>query len=464
MEELLKKIEENRNEIIENTRELLKIKSIETEPIDNKPFGNGVNDALEYTLKLCESFGFKTKNLDNYVGYAEYGEGKEMMAILVHLDIVPEGNDWTYPPYEAQVHDGKIYARGAIDDKGPAMASIYALKIIKDLNIKLNKRVRIIFGLNEETGWKCMDYYKEKEENPTFGFTPDAEFPVINGEKGIVSYRLERKFKNDGKIYIVDFKGGQRVNMVPDKAEIELYFDDLFMSYIQEIKKEIKDTDYEYKRNGIKLKITSKGVSTHGSTPQFGINAITKMLKMLDKVLERDCEMKSFAKEITEKIGMDYTGKGLGIDFSDEKSGELTFNLGTVEYDHKEGLVKFGVNIRYPVTIDKEDIKRNIEKNLPGYEVIETESKLPIFVSPEDDFIKNLMEVYRESTGDYESEPMVIGGGTYARAFPNVVAFGALFPGEEMLAHEKDEYIKEDNLIKLVEIYSKAILKLTKDK
>ncbi len=460
MEKLLDIIEQDKDELIEKTREILQIKSVEDDPEGDMPFGKGVNDSLEYALNLCESLGFRTKNLDNYVGYAEYGEGEEMMAILVHLDVVPEGEGWTYPPYAAEIHDGKIYARGSIDDKGPAMASIYALKAVKDLGIELGKRVRIIFGANEETGWKCMDYYKEHEEAPSFGFTPDAEFPVINGEKGIVSYSLQRKFNNDGKIYIMDFKGGQRVNMVPDRAEMELYFDDLFMSFIQDIKNEIKDTDYEYKRNGIKLRIISKGISTHGSTPQFGINAITKMLKMLDKVVERDCELKNFAGEITEKIGMDYTGKGLGIDFSDEQSGDLTFNLGTADYDYEEGLIKLGVNIRYPVTVDKDDIKKKIEEALPGYEVIETEAKGPIFIDPEDDFIKNLMDVYRESTGDEEAQPMVIGGGTYARAFDNVVAFGAVYPGGEMLAHEKDEYIEVDHLVKLVEIYSKAIIKL----
>ncbi|MDO5708213.1 MAG: dipeptidase PepV [Andreesenia angusta] len=458
MEKLIENIEKNKDEIIENTREILKIKSVEDKSKANMPFGKGVNDSLEYVLKLCEKLGFKTCNLDNYLGYAEYGEGEQMMGILVHLDVVPEGNNWSYPPYGAEIDNGKIYARGAIDDKGPAMASIYALKMVKDLGIKLNKRVRIIFGTNEETDWKCMDYYKQKEEIPDFGFTPDAEFPVINGEKGIVHYRLSKEVKNDSKIYIMELNGGQRVNMVPDRAEIELYFDDMFMNYIQEMKEEIKGTDYEYKRNGIKFRIISKGISSHGSTPQFGINAITKLFGMIDKIIDRDCELKKLVSEITQTIGMDYTGKGLDCNFSDEESGDLTLNLGKVSYD--KGIVDFDIDIRYPISVDKEEIKKNIESKLPGYKVVELDSKRPIYISPNDDFVKTLLEVYREATNDLESEPMVIGGGTYARAFDNMVAFGAIYPGQEILAHEKDEFIEVDHLLKLVEIYSRAIIKL----
>lgn len=458
MEKLIENIEKNKDEIIENTREILKIKSVEDKSQANMPFGKGVNDSLEYVLKLCEKLGFKTCNLDNYLGYAEYGEGEQMMGILVHLDVVPEGNNWSYPPYGAEIDNGKIYARGAIDDKGPAMASIYALKMVKDLGIKLNKRVRIIFGTNEETDWKCMDYYKQKEEIPDFGFTPDAEFPVINGEKGIVHYRLSKEVKNDSKIYIMELNGGQRVNMVPDRAEIELYFDDMFMNYIQEMKEEIKGTDYEYKRNGIKFRIISKGISSHGSTPQFGINAITKLFGMIDKIIDRDCELKKLVSEITQTIGMDYTGKGLDCNFSDEESGDLTLNLGKVSYD--KGIVDFDIDIRYPISVDKEEIKKNIESKLPGYKVVELDSKRPIYISPNDDFVKTLLEVYREATNDLESEPMVIGGGTYARAFDNMVAFGAIYPGQEILAHEKDEFIEVDHLLKLVEIYSRAIIKL----
>lgn len=451
-------IESRKDEVIEKLQELLRIRSVEGEPKEGMPFGEGVAQSLDYTLDLCRKLGLETTNIDNKFGYCEYGEGEDLLGILVHLDVVPEGEGWTYPPYAAEIHDGKIYARGAIDDKGPAISVIYALYIVKELGIKLNKRVRIIFGTNEETDWKCMDCYRKTCESPTMGFTPDGGFPVINGEKGIVTYNISRDFHNDGKIYITEFSGGQRENMVPDRAVIELFFSDNFLDYIRTIQKEIKDTDFEAKRNGVKLRIISKGISTHGSTPEFGINAISKLMVLLNNIIDRDCELKRFLNEYVEKIGMEYNGESLGVDFSDKESGPLTFNVGTAKFEN--GVIDLGVNIRYPVTVNKDDIKSGIEANYDGVRVTETDYKKPIFIPTDDPFIQTLLEVYKESTGDYDAEPMVIGGGTYARAFDNVVAFGAVFPNQEMLAHEKDEYISVDHMMKLVEIYSKAIVKL----
>ncbi|HHY13423.1 MAG TPA: Sapep family Mn(2+)-dependent dipeptidase, partial [Thermoanaerobacterales bacterium] len=182
---LEKQIERYRNDIIKSVQEQIKIKSVKGESKPGMPFGEGPREALEHALKLSEELGFKTKNVDGYAGHAEYGEGDDIVGVLVHLDVVPEGTGWVHPPYGGEIHDGKIYGRGTIDNKGPAIAALYALKALKDSGVNMKRRVRIIFGTDEESGWEDMDYYMENEENPMCGFSPDALFPIINSEKGI---------------------------------------------------------------------------------------------------------------------------------------------------------------------------------------------------------------------------------------------------------------------------------------
>ena len=172
-------IENYKNEIIKTTQELIQIPSTHSNSDDpSKPFGENINKSLEYMLNLGNKLGFRTKNIDGYCGYIEFGEGNELIGIIGHLDVVPEGDNWIFPPFSGTISDNKIFGRGAIDDKGPVVSSLYAMKIVKD-NYKINKRVRLILGLNEERDWQCINYYKEHEELPTIGFSPDADFPCI---------------------------------------------------------------------------------------------------------------------------------------------------------------------------------------------------------------------------------------------------------------------------------------------
>ena len=214
-------IDSYEDNIIKSTQEIIRIKSVEAEAKPNMPFGEGPYKALEKALELSKEMGFDTKNLEGYAGYAEFGEGEETVGVLVHLDVVPEGEGWTYPPYGGEIHDGKIFGRGTTDDKGPAIATLYAMKALKDSEIPLSRKIRIIFGTNEETGWGCMDYYFKHENPPTMAFTPDADFPVIHGEKGIIVFDLVQKINSNGccGIIVRELKGGNAPNMVPDHAE-----------------------------------------------------------------------------------------------------------------------------------------------------------------------------------------------------------------------------------------------------
>lgn len=462
-----KNIDSHKDDIIKTLCDFVKIKSVESEGSSDKPFGPEVDEALRFILKKSESLGFRVKNLDGYVGYAEYGDGEETVGILVHVDVVPAGDGWSYPPFEAHMDNGKIFGRGTLDDKGPTVAALYALNAIKESGIPLKKKVRIIFGADEETNCVGMNYYLDRELPPCCGFTPDANFPVINGEKGILSLRLGKRVKHDkdGEAFIKRIEGGTAINVVPDYCFAEIMAD---KSRKEAIIKELEQYNEEY-GNSLKyelgegcIKIESIGRSAHASTPEEGKNAISILLDFLEKLNFEWDDVLGFIREYNKYIGMEYNGQSLGCGLEDEMSGKLTLNVGLISCEKEKMDIR--VDIRYPITCDWEVIVNSIKEKLShsGIEVAVEGHEKPIYFPEDHPMVSKLIEVYRRHTGDIESKPLVIGGGTYARFMDNIIAFGPVFPGEEELAHQKDEYISIDNLIKIADIYADAIYELAK--
>lgn len=458
-----KKIDLMKEELVHTTIELVKIKSIEEEAVADMPFGEGPAKALEYMLKLSDEMGFKTVNLDNYVGYAEYGEGDEYVAVLGHLDVVPEGDGWKYPPYAAEIHDNKIFGRGTIDDKGPIVAALYGIKAIKDEEVKLSKKIRIIFGTNEESGCGEIEYYLSKEQPPIAGFTPDADYPVINGEKGITFFDLVKELKEKGnKEKILCIKGGSKVNMVPDSCEVCIQSDrtERIEEYANTFK-EMVGFDISASTVGNKVTILSKGKSAHGSTPEMGVNAIMQLFAFLGELELEKSDATKFIEFMNMNVGLETEGESFGVYMKDDVSGKLSFNVGTIDMD--EDKVKVELNLRYPVTHTFEEMMKGIDSTLEGSGMrIENMSHQPPLYFPEDhELIKTLIDVYSSKTG-LEGKPFSIGGGTYAKEMPNTVAFGPLFPGQEELAHQVDEYIDIDDLVMNAKIYAEAMYRLAK--
>ena len=459
-----KKIDELKEELIQSTRDILMIKSVEGEPTKNAPLGEGVSEALDKALDICDKLGFKTVNMDEYVGYAEYGEGEEYIGILGHLDVVPEGDGWKYPPYAAEIHDGKIYARGALDDKGPIMAALYGLKAVKESNLSLTKKVRIIFGTNEETGSKDMDYYMKYEKPPIAGFTPDAEYPIIYAEKGATIFDIVKEIDvlEDESIKINYIKGGNRANMVPDycEASISGLSYEWLTSHIEKFnQKEGLKVLLEQENENIIIK--TYGVSAHGSTPERGKNAIMFMMDILSNIDISNNSLKKFISFVNKNISYDVYGRNFGVYLEDKASGKLSFNVGVINYN--EGKIIMTLNLRYPVTFKLEDMMEPFKKTLmgTGIEIENFEEDKPLYFPPEHELIKTLQKVYKEQTGD-EPKLLAIGGGTYAKEIPNIVAFGPIFPGKPDLDHQPNEYIEIDDLILNAKIYGNAIYELAK--
>lgn len=436
---------------------VLRIPSVEHPGQNGTVFGQGAADCLEYMLRLGSDMGFAARDLDGYCGYLEYGSGEELVTVLGHLDVVPEGTGWTYPPYGAEIHDGKIYARGAIDDKGPVVAALYALRAVKESGVPLRRRVRLLFGLNEETGCKCIEHYVQKgEELPVFGFTPDGDFPIIHGEKGIciVRYRYDLA---PGERAITAFSGGMAVNAVPADAECELVWPESERAAVLRMTAEgisVAETEKG-------LCVTAKGRSAHGSKPEQGINAIVRLAAFLER-LPLEASSLEFARAVARLYPQNTIGEALGIDLRDEVSGPMVVNLGTAKTEGKT--VTLGVNLRVPVTFFENDFHASMTAAMAaaGFRESGFHFTDPLYIPAESPLIQKLQKVYEAETGN-PAFLEVIGGGTYAKTMPNIVAFGPIFPGENCVEHEPDEFIALDSLKKMTEIYASAIVELAGD-
>jgi succinyl-diaminopimelate desuccinylase len=449
----------------EALKELIAIPSVKGKPGKaGEPFGREISHALNYVLDWGRTNGFKTKNLSGYAGHIEFGEGKETVGVLVHLDVVPAGEGWIHPPFSGEVEGGRIYGRGAVDDKGPAIAGMYALKALKEAGIKPAKKIRIIFGCDEESGWECMEHYFQHEKKPEYGFTPDANFPLINCEKGHLSLVVEGEFApiEDGcKLEYIS--GGSRRNIVPEWAEARLLFSDRqslhkFQEKIAAQSSEKVLIREKEEENRIILQV--KGVPAHASLPQQGDNAITRLVEIISR-LNYSGGVWDVIRFIQDCFGKKTNGEGLGIDCQDEISGELTINLGVLQVE--KGRARMEIDIRYPLCTDGKSIQKKIEDRLVGYglKIAEIKDLAPHYLEEDNWLIKVLLNAYREETGDL-TPPLAIGGRTYAVTLGNAVAFGPNFPGRLETAHQKNENFSIQDLISCTRIYARTLYELTK--
>jgi len=456
---------ERQDELIQELQELVQINSVLDEDTitSEVPFGDGPLKALEWLLAKGQAEGLLTKNVDNYAGHIEMGNGEDILGILCHVDIVPIGDeaDWTYPPFSGTIADGKLYARGAIDDKGPTVAAWMAMKLVKDAGIQLNKRVRMIIGTDEETGFRCVDHYFKQEEMPSIGFAPDADFPLINAEKGIAELVFsQNKIGDATKEQLLLFNAGKRPNMVPDFAEAKVQFVSQqfelnFQTFLSE-----NQLEGTLLMEGSRYIITIKGKAAHAMEPDKGINAAVYLAAFLQQELTTEAS-KQFVDFIADVFYQDHYGSQLDLQFEDTMSGQTTLNPGIVSYDvHKGGslVISMRYSVSYPFDEKITAAQRlTVEK---GFSLDIQDDSKPHYVSEDDPFIQTLAAIYRRQTGDTETPLLSTGGGTYARVMKKGVAFGMLFPGEPDVAHRADEFVVVENLVKAAAIYAEAIVEL----
>lgn len=460
-------ISNNKDNIINTLCNTIKYPSISIENDGNiNPFGQDCTDVLNYILDVAKSMGFRTKNLSNYCGYVEFGEGNELIGIIGHLDVVPADDTWTYSPFNPVIEDGKIFGRGAIDDKGPVIASLYAMKAVMDTT-KANKRVRLILGLNEEKSWKCINYYKKHEVSPTISFSPDANFPCIYAEKGILTVYLKQHLsvKSDICISHIDCNHNA-INVVPKYCKIILKISERLdnSEIILKLNNIISKYDFDIQTTNIDsthISITSHGIAAHSAHPELGLNAISRILIVMTDLLNEYYESIPLLNIFCKYIGTEFDGNNLGINFLDE-SGSLTLNVGNLSLD--EDFLKIGINLRIPVSVPIDSIKDKFQDLANSYDNIFASFpgiKSPLYIPKNNKLVTTLCNVFNTITGRND-EPIAIGGATYARAFDNCISFGATMPGDIDMCHQADEYIKITDLLTSTKIYANAIYELLK--
>ena len=451
----------HKEDLLKDLFDLLSVRSIlGTDITEETPFGSGPREALDLILSFGKRDGYKTKLVENKAGHIEVGEGEELFGILGHVDVVPVVEaDWTSHPFKPEIRDGKIFARGSLDDKGPTMAAYYAVKLLDKLGVKWNKRVRVIVGSDEETGFRCVEAYFKHEEQPASGFTPDAMFPLVYAEKARATFDHKLKFvveDGDYNYKLVKFNGGQVLNMVIASAKAEL------VGEVSDIKEKFENFLAKEKLEGEvtvedTIKLTLKGKAAHGSTPQYGINGATKLAEFLS-TLGLDNNGKNFVDYIVEKLANDPFGEKLGINYSDDEMGEATYNYGILEYDLERKIGLVSTDCRHPKKFDLVDRLNGIKVDNIDIEV--TSTKEAHYVPKDDELVTTLMDVYRKHTGDTKNDAFVLGGGTYARCLKKGVAFGLLFPDKEDTMHQANEYLEVEDLLLATAIYAEGIYKL----
>lgn len=464
---MYKKIENyfltHKDEILADIASLVAVNSVRGEAEENMPFGKGPAKAIEKAEEIIKRMGFESTNFDNYVLTVNYGEGDAHLGILCHLDVVAEGTGWTRKPFEMTIEGNKIYGRGVSDNKGAAVISLWALKACCDLGIKINKKVRIILGADEECGSSDLEYYFKKENPPAFCLSPDARFPIYNCEKGGFSSPFRAKYENKALPALISFEGGHTTNIVTQHSEavVEGIDMDCAEKFAKKFSEETK-TDIKAVQEENKIKFICEGTSSHASTPEKGNNALTALLSLVNELPLADCDLKTAIQGLAKLFPHnDYYGKSIGIAQEDEISGKLTCSFNIL--DIKDGELMGICDCRSPICANEENTSLIMDKKLKEYGIVLDGTKMneAHYVNEDQPFIKTLSKSYEAFTGE-EGKCCSMGGGTYVHHIKNGVAFGPTFPGAITNIHSADECAYVDKLLMCGMIYTDVIAEMCK--
>jgi acetylornithine deacetylase/succinyl-diaminopimelate desuccinylase-like protein len=425
-------IRSHNTEFFEDLSKIIEVQSVRGTEAPHAPFGTEPRKVLDVVVEIAKRYGFKTGIVNDAVAYAQWGENdQDYIGIVGHLDVVAAGDGWSSDPFDLTLKEGRLYARGILDNKGPIMSVLFGMKLLKDLGFKPQKTIRIIFGSDEESGSADIPLYLAKEVAPQFGFTPDGKFPAVYGERGIVNYAIKTPLSADGLKDISWIEGDQAKDHVPDHLKVKV---------------------------GTEL-LDIKGKKSPTNAPELGNNALTNLAKVVIQQDGINPEINAYFQWLFDKFNNQHFGQGLGIDFEDKDSGKLIVTPYLLQ--KIEGGLKLEIAIRYPVTYTEDDVTSGLKKAILPKSELEIIRSIPGTMHDKNDpKIKILSEVYEKITG-LDGTPVTTTGATYARAVPNIIAFGPSFPGQKGIAHKEDEWMEQEDLMKNMEIYMNVILKLT---
>ena len=483
--ELEKILEGYRDEMVEKLQEFIRIESVAmskgAECTQEKPFGEGSAKALQFMMELGREKGFATRNYDNMVCELDFGERKdEAVGTIGHADVVPAAGVWEYPPFGGEIHDGRIYGRGAMDDKGPTLAAFYAVLAIKESGLPLSKNITQIIGGHEEGGYfPCLRHYIENAERiPAHGIVPDSYFPICFSEKHFAGLQFTAGERRQAvpvsesadvrgaeavsgiagttvhagitdaagkagtagrKLILKSITGGDALNIVPPWAEAVFCDED----------------------GNVVRTIRESGVAAHASMPEQGENAIAKLLRRLAQMEFEPADICEAVKELPKLMCRDTNGRGIGIAVSDV-TGETTNNVALIKYS--DGRLSIISNVRLPLSLSRREMEKRIARVLEGsmWSCRTTGFLEGFYINPEDEPAKTLIDVYREESGDTKSQPFANGCGSYARLLPGFIPFGMAQQGGSLPFHVENEYIEIEEFLETAKIYAEALYRMAK--
>ncbi|MBO7710978.1 MAG: Sapep family Mn(2+)-dependent dipeptidase [Lachnospiraceae bacterium] len=457
-------IDSKQDEMIADLMSLIRIDSQKGEAAPGKPFGEGPAQVLDAAMEMMARYGLKVTDYDHYVVTGDYGTGEKELDILAHLDVVPVSKDWTVTePFEPVIRDGRVYGRGSIDDKGPAVAALYAIRAVKELGIPLGKSLRLILGSDEECGSSDLDHYYAIEKEAPSTFTPDASFPLINLEKARLAKKFSCECAGEEALSprVVSFTAGSKVNVVPTTAEA--VFAGLDEQVLQEAAKKAgccAEVSFTVTAKADGVHVFAKGQAAHASTPQLGRNAITAMLALIGSLELADCASARALKGLARLYPCcDTCGEALGVKMSDETSGALTMNLGILNLE--DGILCGEFDVRAPLCATDGNLTEVLREQFAGIGMTMEEGKMtPAHYVPADSaLVKTLLDSYEKYFG-VRGEPLAIGGGTYVHDLERGVAFGVEVEGIDNHMHGDDEFIDIDILVRSAKIFADAIVNI----
>ena len=464
--EITEWIDAHKEEMLEDIKKLIRIQSDREEPLPDMPFGAGPARALEEALSIAKGYGFYVNNVDNYVGTVDLkGENDGKLDILSHLDCVPVADGWSVTrPFEPVIVDGKLYGRGSADDKGPSIAALYAARCVKELGIPLRHNVRLIWGCDEECGSSDIAHYFKTEKSAEFTFSPDADFPVINIEKGGFHGEIFADCEESTSLpRLLAMDAGLKINVVPDHCHME----------IEGMRKPVAEIYCAgaYDKTGVKFTVTkldenkiaidALGTGAHAAHPSDGNNAITASLYLLSTMFLAPSKQFNLVCGLSELLPHgDYLGKGLGIAMEDEISGELTMSPDIIHITPTSIRCEF--DSRCPICATEQNVKYAAMVSCAGKGLSLKNNPLrpPHHVPADSPFIQTLLAAYEKYTGIKDAKPIAIGGGTYCHEIENGVAFGCTMPGTDNHMHGNDEFAVVEELVLSAKNFADVIISL----
>ena len=465
-EQISQWVDAHREEMIEDIKKLVRIRSDRGEAQPGMPYGEGPAAALKAALELAAGYGFHTTNFENYVGTVDLlPENDHHLDILSHMDCVPVADGWTVTdPFDPIVVDGKLYGRGTADDKGPGIAALYAARCVKELGIPVKHNVRLIWGCDEECGSSDIEYYFKKEPEAKYTFTPDADYPVINIEKGGLNGTITGEYPESTALpRVKSMDPGLKINVVPDKCRtvIEGMRKTVAEIYCAAVREKTGVTFTITELDKDTIAIDALGTGAHAAHPQDGNNAITASLALVASMHLAPCKQFEALTALSELLPHgDYLGEGLGVKMADEISGELTLSLNIIHVTTTGLSAQF--DSRSPICANDENMKNVVAANCEarGLKLLDTPMKPPHHVPADSPFIQTLLHTYEKYTGVTGAKPLAIGGGTYCHEMANGVAFGCTMPGTDNHMHGNDEFAVVEELVISAKIFADVIAAL----